>query len=254
MDGPKRMREEGSPELRRILGSSSIDEPPPGSLQKTLKHIGLVGAASVAVTAVAGTAAAKTASPAVSAGLAGLLKWGAVGVVAGSLTLGTVKVVTTMTAEREEPAAPALSVQAATSARAPTTGPIAPVAGESRASAAASAVPTTPRSAVPAISESAAPPVSSASSLKIEMQELEAVRRAIAQGRGAEAIGLLDVFAAQHPRARLSEEAAVLRIEALMASGASGQARSMAEEFLRTHPNSAFGDRMRSLAGDGGAR
>lgn len=245
MDGPKRMREEGSPELRRILRSSSIDEPPPGAMHKTLKRVGVAGAATAAVTAVTGTAAAKTAaSPAL--GLLGLLKWGGIGVIAGTMTLGTVKLVTTVTAQREPTVAPAASVETAPPAQAPAAHAIA--SAQPSATASASAAPSAAaRSVIAAVSESAAPPVSSASSLTVEMQELEAVRRTITQGRGAEALVQLDSFAARHPRARLSEEAAVLRIEALMASGASGQARSMAEEFLRTRPNSAFGDRVRSL-------
>jgi hypothetical protein len=97
--------------------------------------------------------------------------------------------------------------------------------------------------------EPASPP-----SLTREVAMLDEVRRELARGDGARALSSLDDYERSGART-LSDEAAVLRIEALVATGRTGEARRVAERFIERNPNSALADRARTLVqleGEGG--
>ncbi|MBX3207869.1 MAG: tetratricopeptide repeat protein [Labilithrix sp.] len=83
------------------------------------------------------------------------------------------------------------------------------------------------------------------SSLKLEILALDRVRRATEGGRPREALALLDAYVARFPAGKLREEATVLRVEALAASG-DPDAERLARELLREAPNTPYAARLRA--------
>ena len=77
------------------------------------------------------------------------------------------------------------------------------------------------------------------------LRDLQAVRNAIAVRAPERALALLDDFERRYADSSLSEEAAVLRIEAAADQGRS-DARALGVDFLRRYPHSAYGRRVRS--------
>jgi outer membrane protein assembly factor BamD (BamD/ComL family) len=63
------------------------------------------------------------------------------------------------------------------------------------------------------------------------------------------ALELLTEHARRFPAARLAEEAAVVRIEAVCATGDRARARSLTEGFGRTWPRSPLRVRVRNMCG-----
>jgi hypothetical protein len=61
---------------------------------------------------------------------------------------------------------------------------------------------------------------------------------------------VLDEHARSYRRPRLSTEASVLRIEALVASGDRSRATRLGKDFLAKHANGPYERRVRSLIGD----
>jgi outer membrane protein assembly factor BamD (BamD/ComL family) len=61
------------------------------------------------------------------------------------------------------------------------------------------------------------------------------------------ALATLDRYDAAFAPGVLAEEAAVLRVTALMAGGKRAQARRLAEDFARRYPTSSYGPRVRAL-------
>ena len=80
----------------------------------------------------------------------------------------------------------------------------------------------------------------------MEIAALDGVRRATEGGRPKEALTLLDDYAARFPAGKLREEALVLRIEALHASGDEAGAQRLAQKLLRSSPNTPYAARVRS--------
>ena len=98
-------------------------------------------------------------------------------------------------------------------------------------------------SAAPAAS---APPVANLT-LAEEVAILDEARRALAQGRGAEAIAVLDRYAREVPRGRLGHEAAFVRMQALVQTGNQAAADQLADQFLQANPGSPLAPRVRAL-------
>ena len=73
-------------------------------------------------------------------------------------------------------------------------------------------------------------------------------RIASAKGDPETALATLDEHARLHPSGTLREEAAALRVEALARSGDPSAARAAAARFARTYPQSAYAERVRSVA------
>jgi outer membrane protein assembly factor BamD (BamD/ComL family) len=70
-------------------------------------------------------------------------------------------------------------------------------------------------------------------------------RSTLAAGSARAALEELDDYFARFPDARLRQEATVLRVEALLASGQREQAEALARPFLAE--NSAYASRLRQL-------
>jgi outer membrane protein assembly factor BamD (BamD/ComL family) len=85
------------------------------------------------------------------------------------------------------------------------------------------------------------------------VREIGLVQRAherVAAGDARGALALLDSYDAEFPRGQMSEEATVLRIQALREAGQEGRAQSLAHAFLEQHGDSPLAQRVRSLLGE----
>jgi outer membrane protein assembly factor BamD (BamD/ComL family) len=85
------------------------------------------------------------------------------------------------------------------------------------------------------------------SGLSREVAALAAVRALLKAGDSPGAIQALDRVAQERPRPVLEQEASALRIEALLSAHRVSDARALAERFLRAHPESPHGARVRAL-------
>jgi hypothetical protein len=105
------------------------------------------------------------------------------------------------------------------------------------------------RESAPA-SASAPPVVEEASSLAEEVALLDAAGRALAMGRAAQALSLLDGYARAFPAGLLRPEAALLRSQALADQGARAAAAAIARELVESDPTNPVVKRARSLSGN----
>jgi hypothetical protein len=81
-----------------------------------------------------------------------------------------------------------------------------------------------------------------------ELRAIERARLAVAARDGASAIETLDAYARDFPHGQLSQEATLLRLEALLDEGQRAQAEALAQRFLQEHPSSPLAQRVRSLS------
>jgi hypothetical protein len=86
--------------------------------------------------------------------------------------------------------------------------------------------------------------------LLAELAAVDSARAALARGDAVGALSRLDAYARSYPRGRLELEAEVLRMAALARSGQAAAAKARAASFLRRHPNSVLGARVRGYLGD----
>jgi len=97
----------------------------------------------------------------------------------------------------------------------------------------------------------AAAPASSSATLEREVAALRAVRTALRDGDAARALAALAGYAQEFPEGALSEEADVLRVEALCALNRRDEATHAAASFLERHPQSLHAARVaRGCEGD----
>jgi hypothetical protein len=104
-----------------------------------------------------------------------------------------------------------------------------------------------------AASRGPAPPdaaPAAAPSLADELALLETARAALVRGEPRRTLSVLDEHARNFRRPRLTTEASVLRIEALVASGDRARAARLGKDFLAKHANGPYERRVRSLIGD----
>lgn len=142
------------------------------------------------------------------------------------------------------PAAPARAIEPATQNTEPAPAPGAlPAQLEPEANAAPAPRRGTARS-------SSAPTVEESSTLAAELAQLDVARRAVAAHNPRQALRVLDDYERRFPKPHLPTEATVLRIEALVGSGANARAQKLGEALLAKQPNSPYERRIRSLLGD----
>jgi len=87
-------------------------------------------------------------------------------------------------------------------------------------------------------------------SIADEMRVLDEARRALSAGDGAGTIRALDAYRKQFPRGSFSQEAVLLRIQALVQVGDHAAARSLAQRFRDRHPNSPHLRRIETILGE----
>jgi hypothetical protein len=245
---------------RKLLRSAAADRSPRGARTRALAALGAGGSSVVAsatskAAAVAINNGAATSVASAGAKVSGVLatKWLAVVVIGGLATSGIVAVET----RADRATTTTRSAAAVTRATAPTSATSArpqPLAPAPLPVAAPPAEPTT--SAVPApqalapARAPAAPPLERAPSVAAQARTLDEARATIAAGNGPRAMSLLDDFARRNPRSPLGEEALVLRIEALVASGDRYAASAAASRFFAMYPSSPYGRRVRSVVAE----
>jgi hypothetical protein len=78
---------------------------------------------------------------------------------------------------------------------------------------------------------------------------LREARQALGSGQPSTTLRLLDAYEARFVHPTLLPEATVMRIEALLALGRTGEAHTIADKLLADQPNSAYAQRVRSLLG-----
>jgi hypothetical protein len=258
MSDPPRLLEHEADDLERDMLLAGLRDGPPSSRRRAIAAGLGVGLASVLTLASAAKAsvasAAKASAPQSVSWLSQLVRapWaigGAIG--AAAITAG----VSFWPAAHSSP--PASSARPALTA--PQANPVAPQAPALRldepppnAPGVAPAEPpsvTPSRGPAPAEGAPAAAPVAS-QSLADELAMLETARRALVRGEPRRTLSVLDEHAQSFRRPRLLTEAAVLRIEALVASGDRARASRLGKDFLARHGNGPYERRVRSLIGD----
>ncbi len=90
---------------------------------------------------------------------------------------------------------------------------------------------------------------SATKSIAGEIAALDGVRARLSGSDAEGALRAIDDYRRDYPEGALGQEAALLRIDALVASGNIARARSAAERFLRDHPGTPHEKRLRTLIG-----
>jgi hypothetical protein len=142
----------------------------------------------------------------------------------------------------EAPRAPAATPSSPTPSPAPETPPTSHVAATAGPPA---AVPLPP--VVTPGDPAGVAPSQPGMSLHHEAVLLESVRESLAASLPQEALSSLDRYDSEFPSGALAEEAAVLRIQALLAVGRRDEAMRVSEAFQRLHPSSSYVPKMRAL-------
>jgi len=230
MVNPVRLLHAGDAWERELLESTLQDEVPSASRARVALRLGLA--------ATAGLEAAAAARPP-SAKLGPLSKYALLSLVGGlGLVLGVrswspssrdAGVAATPARTVEAPArtgTSALSEPRAETPPPPALEPSPPSAPLRAARAAPPRRPSRPRPALPDLAAAAADP------LIAEVKQLDRVRSALQAARGAEALRLLDEYAAEFPGGKLTLEATVLRVRALTDAGHHTAAAGLARRTL----------------------
>jgi len=208
--------------------------------QRILAGLGVAAAASTASSSSA--AASKGANAVRAVAWHAALKWaifGAVGVGAAAVALlvfghHAPKPVSAPPANSTLLAAPKAEPMALPSAHAPAAVP-GPV----------TQLEDLPRLSVSADGVHAAP----APSLADEVAAIKAAKSALLAGNASDALHQLDAYRAHFPRGRLTQEASVVRIEALLKSGNRSAASAAGDRFLAAHADSPYAARVHTLIG-----
>ena len=116
---------------------------------------------------------------------------------------------------------------------APTPEPKSPLAARTLTAAAPSVVLSAPASAAAASAPDDA-------LIGRQVASLDRAREALGAGDTARALALLDEHDARFPGGALAEEAAVVRVKALLAAGRSAEAGALGRRFVEGHPSSPY--------------
>jgi hypothetical protein len=257
-----RLSHEGDAFERELLASARADR------MSERGRRALLAAVSVGAAGIAGSAATKTiaATASVHRGVvvravgSGMAKWIGWGLVGSLLALAGARAMTqhhpgppspptasALAEVRQQPdgsphdvglpaALPSRAIEGAP-ASAPTQRAAEPVARS---------LPLRARSAVaPASAASAHDDLTDAASLSAELMLIETARTALREGRARDALAALEEHRSRFARGAFTEEAAVLRIEALAKVGESATASRLARSFLDTRPRSPYASRVR---------
>ena len=92
-----------------------------------------------------------------------------------------------------------------------------------------------------------APPA--AVSIGGELASLDGAREALARGDAARALHLLDEYERRYPSGALSQEATMVRVKALLASGDERGAVTAGRRFVADHPTSPYAAPIRQVIG-----
>ncbi|HEY2368707.1 MAG TPA: hypothetical protein VGH87_20055 [Polyangiaceae bacterium] len=236
MSDPTRLL--ASPEttdLERELLQSWVDERPSrAAYDKTLARLAVSGGAIGAGAIVSASVAPK----AIAAGWLATLKW----IVVSAVVLAMIGVGVTVATRRHAP----LAVQATPQAIA---APVTKISDEAAPVVVASNV--VPTTSATARKETFAPPHPAASaSLADQIAALDRARVALDSGDTRGARKLADAYEVQYPDGVLTQEADVVRIDALVREGNRDDAKRAMRSFVVAYPKSPHVARLRALVGD----
>lgn len=85
------------------------------------------------------------------------------------------------------------------------------------------------------------------SSLRRELELVEAARRALRRGDASSCLSSVARYEEEFPSGQFTQEGQVMRIEAMAALGNHDEATRLAHAFLRASPKSPYADRVRSV-------
>lgn len=245
MSAPRRLlSDERTPDhVRELLADWVKNEQPSADARaRTLSALGIAAGASAL------GAGASLAPKAAGSALLGT-KWASIGAVVIAASAGTYAYLTSSatppsatstapvaTASPQAPqkvVAPAIDVAALPSATAPSATEL-PGASQVRA---------TPHRPAP----SAAAAAASTDALAHELALVDDARGALDHDDAARALKLLDDYASRFPNGTFAQEAAVLRVDALVRRGDRATATALAQRFLAQYPRSPHAPRLRAL-------
>jgi TolA-binding protein len=237
---------------KQLLGSWGTEQPSDAARARVLAIAGVGAVAGgAAVAAKVGAAAGGSLVPkAGAAGAVAITKWIVICAI-GVATAG----VTYQYARRagHETTVPSAAPTTVGGATAPLPSPAAAPATLPRAEDTTAVTPATqepsPRSATSPRHASGADKRSSDPALGEQVSALDRARRALGDGDSAGALRQLDDYESRFPRGALVEEAEVLRVESLLASGDRASAARVGGRFLAAHPDSPHAARVRALLG-----
>jgi TolA-binding protein len=226
MNDPVRLLEVGASDFEaKLLRAGRSDAIPARSRAQILAGIG-IGGLLTATTVASGVRAAASKGWLATAGVGAA---GALAIWAG------------VRSQAPEPPPPVpIPVQAAPAAR-----PVRPTAEPTFSPA---VEPEPAPVATPARARTA--PIERDASLTAELAALEQARGAFLRRDYSQTLRLLDEYAQRFPKRQLKSEATVLRIEALAARGDQRSATRIGRDFLQSHPNGPYAQRVRSVIGD----
>lgn len=240
---PRRLFDEASGLDRAVLESALDDEPSPARRRRVLATVGGTSAAMFSSAAVARHLTSwKIASWKIVVGIAATTGIGIGGAVVHSQHASFSPVIV--------PTASAVASAAPVTPMAPVR-PMAPVISAAPTPQAApstsSIVVTAPPPPAPArLVKKTADVPETALSIAREIALIDRARASIAKGDPKGVLGTLDEYDVECRRGALSLEAAILRIEALAATGDHDGAAARARKFLERHPQSAYDARVRA--------
>jgi hypothetical protein len=248
-----RMLDDGATDFERaLLRSAAADQ---GSLAARERSVRAAAVAAALITAQSVGVAAAPSALAVS----GLVKWGATGILLGTVFASTTQLL------QPTPELPRDARAASLAPSVPVTLEASPVRSPTVPSPVVSSAASPPSSASfaddpePALKPTAraergagteptpAPSTAPESALAAELAILRETRSLLAGGDGSSALRALDRYAASFTQPKLQPEATLLRIEALLATGARGPALALADRFLAGKPSGAHAARARTL-------
>lgn len=257
MDDSERLARERTDAAERLLLRAGRVNAPPGAKDRALAVVSAtVGSALVTSQA----AASGLVAGAAKAGSVAMIHWitiiglGGIGAVAGAMLVGHEN-------ERAPPSPSVLVAPAGVRAAPPHPGPYLTAPPASLASALVPATPmgpdlSTPSSAVaaaerpPSMPAPAAPRRISDStqhSVGAEIAVLDEARGALARRQPAYALSILDAYVERFPRATLSPEATLLRVDALVQAGDRPAAERAAAALVAGQPDGPYVGRVQSL-------
>jgi TolA-binding protein len=225
-----------STDLEKELISSWDERPSRDAHAKTLAMLGVAGATTFAGAATAG---ASMAPKAAAAGWLAMAKWTAVAVIAVGATAAGIGIAT----RHHEDATPATMVTATTAEKTPAL----PVVTATATAEATATIELPTETARHATQTHVAQPA--ASTLSEQVAALDRARAALDARDGAKARKLVDAYEAEYPGGAFTQEAEVVRIEALSRDGNRAEAERAGKRFLAAYPKSPHAPRVRTLLG-----
>lgn len=238
MRDPQPLLDDGATELElELLRAGDADRPSAKARQAALAALGLSGAA---LTASSSAAAATVGGTALSSGARFLaVKWWAIGalVTAGGVGVGYATLASSPAGAPSAAVVPRFS-------QVPVVAPAASLPAP-EVSVPPSPVVTSPRE------RPASQPRSSSSASSLGIQEqitlVDRARAAVAAQQPASALAALDEYQRRFPGGVLTQEATLLRIDALLARGDKASAVRLGRQFLERYPRSPMAARVKTL-------